>query len=125
MAPLHFKRLLIRLGFWVLILIAIVAVVFMCFVTWGVYQKQKEAKREYDVQIESLGNLHSRKEALSLQLERLSTDRGVEEVVRKKFPVVKEGEEVIVLVDGEPGSEESAIEAKASVWDAIKSWFSW
>jgi len=44
-------------------------------------------------------DLEERKEALERNIETLSTDRGVEQEIRNKFEVSKEGERVIVLVD--------------------------
>lgn len=43
--------------------------------------------------------LEKEKEKLSTDISKLKTENGVEESIREKFPVAKEGENVIVIVD--------------------------
>lgn len=75
--------------------------------TWGIYEKEREARANADEARATLTELKNREQFLRAELERLSTQRGVEQEIRKRFPVVKGGEEVAVVVD-KPGSNATA-----------------
>ena len=68
-----------------------------------------------------LAKLTARREALLAEVALLTTDRGVEEVIRESFGVVKAGEKVINLAGDVP----TPIPAPASVpwWQKIIEWF--
>jgi cell division protein FtsB len=66
---------------------------------WGVYQKSRETQENIRKARAELETLRGRKRFLESEIERLSSERGLEEEIRKRFPVVKEGEEVAVIVD--------------------------
>jgi len=86
-------------------LVLFVLVVLLGHATWNVYQKYAEAKASEDRVSQNLAELKEREISLSADIERLNTERGVEEEVRKRFGAVKEGEQVVVIVDPE-GAEE-------------------
>jgi cell division protein FtsB len=81
-------------------LVVILAVVVLlgraAFVMYG---KEREARRNAAAAAEELVAVKEREEYLEKEIARLETERGVEEEIRKKFRVVKEGEQLIVLVD--------------------------
>lgn len=90
---------------------------------WGVYQKQKLAKDNSDKVATALESLTSREEALSEEISRLKQSDGLEEEIRKKYGLVKPGEEVIMIVS--KGEEESLLSPKPSVgfWQKMLGWF--
>jgi hypothetical protein len=51
--------------------------------------------------------------------ETIATDRGFEEYVRTTYPVVKEGEGVIVIYDGN-GSPVAPVKADMTVWERLQ-----
>lgn len=51
---------------------------------------------------EKLENLESQKYSLTESIESLSTESGVEETLRDKYFVAKEGESIVVVVEEEP-----------------------
>ena len=59
----------------------------------------KEAAENKKNILEELGKLKAREDNLTAQVERLSTPEGIEESIREKFRVVKEGEGLIVIVN--------------------------
>ncbi len=63
-----------------------------------------------------------RKEYLESSIGRLNTDFGIEQEVREKFGVAKEGEEVVVIV-GEGDEEGGNSIQKNSLWIRIKDFF--
>ena len=64
-----------------------------------VYQQERETRVNKNQQLSHLEELIEREEALQEEIDRLNTERGVEEEIRQKFEVAKEGERVIVIVD--------------------------
>jgi ABC-type sugar transport system permease subunit len=66
--------------------------------------------------------LEDRGGALGGDLAKLESERGMEEIIRDKFAVGKEGEEVIILVDNKADSVLSA-ENEESFWQKVLSLF--
>lgn len=94
------KRKLKRLIYSHLSLIVIL-LVFLGLVraTWGVYEKSQlsmtrlaETEKEYN-------SLQMRKAELSVKVDSLETDVGIESAIREKFPVAKTGEQLVLIVD--------------------------
>ena len=81
-----------------LILLALVSF-FLLNAVLEVYKKEKETRINKNQQLFQLEELEKRQIALEEEILRLSTPRGVEEEIRQKFEVAKEGEGVIVIVD--------------------------
>lgn len=82
-----------------MLIILILVALFLFNSTWDVYQKAKEtADNKEFVRIE-LERLKEQERYLLDQINRLSTERGIEEEVRNKFNVSKENENVIIIVE--------------------------
>jgi len=77
---------------------------------WGVFQKDREARVRKAEVAASYEQLIERETELKEEIARLSTERGVEEVLRTKFDVARPGEGVIVLI--EPKDQQSANDDK-------------
>jgi len=110
----------------VFIIILAVLVLFAGNATWNLYLKYREAKFNRDIAQTELEKLQKREKNLLMELDKLSTDRGVEEELRKKFGIVKEGEEVIVIVEpksGEGDDREKTTKQNTSIWRKILSIF--
>ena len=83
---------------WILLL-AIIALVFFARSTFTLWQKERDTKKTVDTLKNELETLAAKEKNLSSRVASLKTERGVEEAIRDKFKVVKEGEGVIVVVD--------------------------
>lgn len=71
--------------------------VFVAQAAWGMYEKNIDA-RERSARVGSeLQALEARVVGLRSDIERLSDERGIEEEIRTRFMVAKEGEEVLVI----------------------------
>ena len=112
-----FKRMVFRLG---LVIVFGILVFFIARATWNIYEKNSVARKERNESREELKNLEERHTQISSDLEKLKTDRGLEEEIRSKFQVSKPGEHTIVLLD--PKKEEE-IEVKKNLWERIKDLF--
>ncbi len=119
------KRLFARFAVWVVLGGLFFLLLIVANSTWHVYQKQREAAREYTLQAEVLSNLEMRNDSLQQKLSALETDRGVEEELRERFSVAKPGEEVIVLVDAKKTAADANAEPHTSIWLSFWRWLSW
>lgn len=84
---------------------------------WQVYQKAAIARAERVEAESSLGELVSRTKGLEESIDRLKSERGVEEEIRQKFTVARSGEEVVIVVD-----ETSKKSKNGASDDTIASW---
>lgn len=82
----------------VLLLLAL-AIVLFAKGTWGVYQKERESRRNVAMVHAELKSLKERKGLLQTETNKLGTPEGVEAALREKYQVSKEGESVLVVVD--------------------------
>ena len=89
---------------------------------WGVYKKERESA-ELRAQVErERGDLIARQALLESDLDRLKTDRGIEEALREQYALAENGEQLIVIVDpqGPP-----AVEATSTVREWLRKFFWW
>ena len=67
--------------------------------TWGMYQKSKTANENREKAEALVDELSSREKEVTEDVVGLSTKRGIEEEIRARFMVAKEGEKVIIIAD--------------------------
>lgn len=82
----------------VLVLLTIIVIAF----AWNIINltlKLQETYKNKNIEQEKISDLESRKEKLTFDINKLNTDKGKEEIIRENFGLVKEGENVIVIVD--------------------------
>lgn len=70
---------------------------------WDGYKKYSESHRNVAGLAERLESIKNREGELQAKISYLNSERGLEEEIRDKFNVAKEGEEVIVIVGPEIG----------------------
>lgn len=102
-----------------LTLIALVfLLVFLGRATWGMYVKEKQTSEAVEQSRKELLELKERYSDWEKKLNKVSTERGVEEIIRENFDMAKEGEGVIVMIDDESKKEDNKKEEK-SWWQKI------
>jgi cell division protein FtsB len=74
---------------------------FFAQAAWGMYEKYVIAGEKRDAALSELRGLELREQDLQAAIRRLSDERGVEEELRTRFMVAKEGETVLVVTDPE------------------------
>lgn len=72
---------------------------------WRMHEKSLDAISKRDKALDELHALETRKAELESDVARLSSDRGIEEEIRDRFMVAKEGEKVMIVVA--PKSEDA------------------
>jgi len=81
------------------ILVLAIVLAFLANAVWEVYKKARVAYDSKNRVFEKRNELQERETALLSNIENLKTDRGIESEIREKFGVVRDGEEVVVIVD--------------------------
>ncbi|MEK7069266.1 MAG: septum formation initiator family protein [Patescibacteria group bacterium] len=104
----------------VLILLTII----LCFFAWGVIRflvKMGETSKNKKIAEMKVFELSQTKEKLANDIESLKSDKGIEENIRAKFGLAKEGEGLIVVVDDKNAPN---LEDKKQNW-FIRFWNNW
>lgn len=108
-----FKRILYSKG---MLLVLSVVVIFLLGAVWDVYQQSREATGRRLESAAELEELVNRQTALRREIDYLSSDRGIEEEIRNKFEVAKEGEEVLIIVDPQQEETSTQEEVEGGFW---------
>lgn len=120
----HEKRKFKRLLYSKITLIILgLIVIWLSFVVWSMYEKERDTRLKRIEQREILNELEGRESSLREEIERLSTERGIEEEVRSKFEVGKDGEEIIIIVDNPEGANAEKKETEKTFWQKMYNWF--
>ena len=101
--------------------------VFVLFFSWNVFTfavKAKETAQNRDVAQEKIVSLQQQKDRLTKDIDSLNTQSGVEETIRDKFGLAKDGEGMIVVTDGDTTTTDQTTQVNPSLWMRIKAWFS-
>lgn len=117
------ERLAIKGILWVLIVFLVGVAVLLAGATWEVRGKQKTAYTEKENARAQYEETQERQAALEARVLELSHERGMEEEFRERFPVAREGEEVVVLVDAETPVVDTVPEKPKGFWGTLRSWF--
>ncbi len=107
------------------LILLLVILFFVLKGTWIIFMKSSYShKQKIAVEAELIA-LQERKNSIEKKIQRLNTETGVEEEIRSKYDVAKEGEKLIVIVDEEE-KEVDTEENKGFVnkfFTTIGSWF--
>lgn len=74
----------------------------LLFSMWNLavfWRKMSETGRNKEIAGERVKELEANKESLEYEIERLQSDRGIEEVLREDYGLSREGEGVIIVVE--------------------------
>ena len=92
---------------------------------WGVIGfigKMQTTRENREIAENKVAELEKQKQLLSADITKLQTEEGVEESIREKFGLVKEGESVIVVVE-DKNTSESVDEEKGGFFNFLKNLF--
>lgn len=83
------------------LVIGILGIIFLTVVhaTWGIAQKARLSHEKLELAQQEIATLEAKKESIEYKIARLGTETGIEEEIRSKFDVVKDGERIVVIVD--------------------------
>lgn len=82
--------------------------------TISAYGKMKESREKRNLAESEQKELEQRFNHINEKVNYLQTEKGLEEAIRTKYNVAKEGEEVFVVIDNKTDKEEQEVER--SIW---------
>ncbi len=100
--------------------------VVVLFFAWNVLKfvvKMQDTARNKHIAEDKITQLQKEKERLTKDIDNLNTQNGVEETIRDKFGLAKDGEGLIVVVDNQDKTTNQTTETSTGFWAKIKSWF--
>jgi len=106
----------------VLVILGIIIIVFAWNIT-GFIGKMKETARNKKIAENNMRELEQTRIKLSADIANLQTEKGVEENIREKFGLAKEGESMIVIVEEKNPSAETTEKKQSGFFSFIKNLF--
>ena len=106
----------------VLVVLGIVILVFAWSV-FGLVGKMRETIKNRQVAEEKIQALQKEKEQLTNNIDQLKTNQGLEENIREKFGLAKDGEGMVVVTDDKDSSVGGAGNKSAGFFSKIINWF--
>jgi len=106
----------------VLILLGILILIF----TWnilGFWNKMEETSKNKKIIEDKVVSLHQKKENISSEINSLNTDQGKEKFIRENYGLVKEGEDMIVVVEDKTPPETLKADSSSGFFSFLKNWF--
>ncbi len=106
--------------------VLIILVALLLFFAWGVLRfivKMRDTGKNKEIAQMKVAELAEAKEKLGGDIENLKTERGVEENIREKFGLAKEGEGLIVVVDDKNAQNPEEEGDKNWFVRFLKNWF--
>jgi len=85
--------------------IVVVLIVLLSMSVFERFSVEREMKERRMAEEEELQLLQERADALEEKVEHLQNTRGIEEELRNRFDVAREGEQVVIIVDDEDGRD--------------------
>jgi len=104
--------------------IIFVALVFFSYRMVNLIEKERETNRKKELVQEEIDSLKRKEASLSVSISKLETEEGREGVIREKFPVAKQGEKMVTIIEEEEsklGVNEEKIEH--GFWNWFKNIF--
>ena len=98
----------------------------LLFFIWNIVkltEKAIETKKNRDIAQNKIIELQNEKNELELKIQKLSTDKGIEENIREKFGFAKDGEGMILVVDDKNKSDSGGTENKNGFLNFLKNLF--
>ena len=80
----------------------LVPIAFMANAAFNAWEKKENTEANLAAVTAELDDLQAREESIKSELERLDTPHGLEEEIRGKFELGREGEQMVVMVDDTP-----------------------
>jgi cell division protein FtsB len=89
----------------------------------GLIGRMQETIKNKKVAEEKIQELQKEKDQLTTNINQLKTDQGVEENIREKFGLAKDGEGMVVVVDDKNSPATDTENKSTSFFSEIMDWF--
>lgn len=104
---------------WATLIVFAGLTVFIVGAVWNVYQKAELTKENAERIQTRLTELQAREAELEASVSSLQTDFGVESEIRDKYGFIKEGEEVVVIIDDKQAEQNETTSEKKGFWEKL------
>ena len=94
---------------WPILILMIIVLVFFAWGIIGLMFKVQTTRENRKLAENKLIELQNKKEIFQTDVAKLESQSGIEESIREKFPVVKEGEGLILIVEDKNKIEEPKV----------------
>jgi len=106
---------------WPVLILLLLVVSLIAKGTWGVYKSEEISYNNKKNSEEQYNELQDRSSSIISEIEMLETEKGIEAEIRDKFRVVKEGEQLAVIIDSVGEGDDIQVDSsEESFW--IKIW---
>ena len=89
----------------------------------GAYQNERQNHMVFEAEQREFTELSNREAFLSVEMARLQSPRGMEEELRNQFPVAKEGENMVIIVEPEVQGSTTVSSGAGGFWAAVFNFF--
>jgi len=100
-----------------------VIILFFFFNMFSFLTKMEETKKNREIAETKVAELRKSREKFSLEIGKLNTERGVEEVIRENYSVAKEGENIIIITEDKSMTEANEEQGSSGFLSFFKNWF--
>lgn len=99
--------------------------IFLFYNIIGLSKKERDTLKNKEIVSAKIESLKERENSLSENINKLETEEGIEETIREKYQVVKEGEKMVIIVPNEDQNKVAIFKKneKHNLWNWIKSLF--
>ena len=105
------------------IIFSMMIIIYMGFQVWEVYYKFLETKKKLNNSNEVLYSAQLKENDLMKDIESLESEFGIEKEIRETYGMVKEGEELVRIIDNKENLNLSDTKKDESFWGKIKDMF--
>jgi cell division protein FtsB len=117
------KRLKKRIYSYGSIILLCLLAFFLAKAAFGVYKKAAISRENKERAARELEKLETRETMLQNEIARLSSAEGIEEEIRGRFNVVKEGEQIAIIVENEQNTATSTTQKGRGFWSRLRGIF--
>ena len=121
--PRHAHRVKRILYAPITIIVLAIVFVFLARAVFNSYRSEVRNRETLETIQAETDELANREAFLTNEIDRLQTDRGMEEALRNKFPVVKEGEHMVIIVEPDEDVAPSRSSETKGFWNKLRDLF--
>lgn len=110
-----------KVKFWhspIMLVLLFLLTIFLIYKIIGIYEKARETNIKKLEVLSEIEELTEREKGLSEDIAKMKTAEGIEDVIREKYQVAKEGEKMVIIVE-----EQSPLEVDINERKNFWSWF--
>ena len=86
---------------WPVLILLLLVILLVGKSVWGVYRSEEISSKNKQSSEERYEELTNKSDLVASEIEMLKTDKGVEMEIRDKFRVVKEGEQLAIIINSD------------------------